>query len=272
MIATDFEYDNEFLSDHGFIVCDFNFSSGANEVSAGSVITFNKVSRMQGKIYSLSSTQYAECITATFDICKDPDVYDLADREISDSEYREIMRWMNRREFLKFSVVNDSDDEQDVRYYQASFNVSKIKIRERLYGLRLVMETDKPFGYGEEQTVTWTVSDSSTAKTLNDISDEIGVIYPTVIINCKGAGELSIVNQTENCTTVIKNCSVGEVITLYGDTQIITSTLNSHDICDDFNYEFFRIGNTINSRENQITVSLPCDITVKYTPIIKDAP
>ena len=274
MRAIDFEYDNQYLSDYGFIICDFNFGSGANEVDAGSTITFNKISRHSGKKYSLSSTQYDECITMSFDICKNPDIYDPEDMEISNDEYREIMRWLNRREFLKFQVIDDGNDnfKRDTCYYNASFNIDKIKINEKLYGMRLKMETDKPFGYGQEQSISWTFSDSNVSKILSDISDEIGYIYPTVIITINKNGDLSLYNELENCTTVIKNCKVGEVITLDGDTHIITTTYTSHDVCNDFNYEFFRIGNTINNRNNRISVSLPCNIVIKYTPIIKDTP
>lgn len=274
MRAIDFEYDNQYLSDYGFIICDFNFSSGANEVDAGSTITFNKIPRHSGKRYSLSSTQYDECITASFDICKNTDIYDPEDMEISNDEYRDIMRWLNRREFLKFQVIDDGNDnfERDTCYYNASFNIDKIKINEKLYGMRLTMETDKPFGYGQEQSVSWTFSDSNVSKILSDISDEIGYIYPTVIITINRNGDLSLYNELENCTTVIKNCKVGEVITLDGDTHIITTTYTSHDVCNDFNYEFFRIGNTINNRNNRISVSLPCNVVIKYTPIIKDTP
>lgn len=274
MRAIDFEYDNQYLSDYGFIICDFNFGSGANEIDAGSTITFNKISRHSGKKYSLSSTQYDECITTSFDICKNPDIYDPEDMEISNDEYRDIMRWLNRREFLKFQVIDDGNDnfERDTCYYNASFNVNKIKINEKLCGMRLTMETDKPFGYGQEQSVSWTFSDSNVSKILSDISDEIGYIYPTVIITINRNGDLSLYNELENCTTVIKNCKVGEVITLDGDTHIITTTYISHDVCNDFNYEFFRIGNTINNRNNRISVSLPCNIVIKYTPIIKDTP
>lgn len=274
MRAIDFEYDNQYLSDYGFIICDFNFGGGANEIDAGSTITFNKISRHSGKKYSLSSTQYDECITTSFDICKNPDIYDPEDMEISNDEYRDIMRWLNRREFLKFQVIDDGNDnfERDTCYYNASFNIDKIKINEKLYGMRLTMETDKPFGYGQEQSVSWTFSDSNVSKILSDISDEIGYIYPTVIITINRNGDLSLYNELENCTTVIKNCKVGEVITLDGDTHIITTTYTSHDVCNDFNYEFFRIGNTINNRNNRISVSLPCNVVIKYTPIIKDTP
>lgn len=272
MQAIDFEYDGQYLSDYGFIICDFNFAGGANEFIAGSVITFNKVSRNQGKKYSLTSTQYDECITTSFDICKNPDLYGGDDMEILEEEYTAIMRWLNRREFLSFCVISDKDYEQNICYYQASFNVSKIKIRERLFGIRLTMETDKPFGYGQEQSITWTFSQANTSKVLFDMSAEIGSIFPTVVITCNGNGTLSIYNESEGCTTVIKNCKNGEVITLYGDTQIIESSLASHDIYDDFNYNFFRIGNTISNRENKITVSLPCNMTIKYSPIIKNTP
>lgn len=71
---------------------------------------------------------------------------------------------------------------------------------------------------------------------------------------------------------VIKNVSVGEVITIDGPTHIITSSLDSHKLYDDFNFEFFRIGNTINNRNNRISASLPCKLEFTYSPIIKDSP
>lgn len=273
MYALDFEYDSQYLSSFGFIICDFNFSEGANEVTAGSIITFNKVPRIQGKKNSLSSTQYDECITTSFDICKNPDIYDLERMEISDDEYRDIARWLNRKEFLKFCVLDNDKSEQEICYFNASFNINKIKIREKLYGIRLTMETDKPFGYGREQVYQWTFTNTSRTKVFNDISDEIGIIYPTVIIKCNQAGRFAMYNSDiDGVSTIIANCSVGEEITLHGDTQIITTSRRDHDICKDFNYEFFKIGNTYESRKNTINVALPSIITLKYFPIIKDAP
>ena len=272
MFALDFEYDNQYLSSFGFIVCNFDYSTGATEVSAGSNIAFNKVPRMQGKNHSLTSTQYDECITATFDICKNPEIYELDQMEIDDDEYRDLVRWLNRREFLDFCVISDGESEHDICYYHASFNATEIRINEKIYGIRLIMETDKPFGFGKERSVTWATTNPQTAKTVVDASDDIGEIYPTVIIKCNANGDLTLHNDFCNCTTVIKNCKQNEVITLHGDTQIITSSLDSHNICKDFNYEFFRIGNTYADRRNKITASIPCSITIKYQPIIRDIP
>ena len=275
MHAVDFEYDDQYLSDYGFVICDFDFKNDTSTVSSGSNITFNKISHNSGKRYSLSSTQYEACVTTTFDICKNPDIYHEKDMEISGDEYRDIIRWLNRREFLKFQIIDeycDSDEVRDTCYFDASFNAEKILVSGKLYGIRLTMETNRPFGYGQEQSVSWTFADSNTVKILSDISDEIGYIYPTVIISINRAGDLSLYNEMEDCTTLIRNCKVGEVITLNGETQTITTTYSSHDICNDFNYEFFRIGNTIGSRNNRISASLPCSVVIKYTPIIKDTP
>lgn len=275
MHAVDFEYDNQYLSDYGFVICDFDFNNGTTTVNSGSTITFNKISHNSGKRYSLSSTQYDSCVTATFDICKNPDIYHGQDMEITNDEYRDIIRWVNRREFLKFQIIDDycdSDEVRDTCYFNASFNAEKIFVDGKLYGIRLTMETNMPFGYGQEQSVSWTFSDSNVVKILSDVSDEVGYIYPTVTISIDRNGDLSLYNEMENCTTVIRNCKVGEVITLNGEMQTISSTYASHDICNDFNYEFFRIGNTINNRNNRISASLPCHIVIKYTPVIKDTP
>lgn len=275
MRAVDFEYDNQYLSDYGFIICDFDFSSGTSTVNSGSNITFNKIPHNSGKRYSLSSTQYDSCVTTTFDICKDPDIYHGNDMEITNDEYRDIIRWLNRREFLKFHVIDaycDSDGFRDTCYFNASFNAEKVLIDGKLYGVRLTMETNMPFGYGQERSVSWTFTDSNVVKILRDVSDEIGYIYPTVIISINQDGNLSLYNEMENCTTYIRNCKVGEVITMNGEMKTITTTYANHDICNDFNYEFFRIGNTINDRNNRISASLPCSVVIKYAPIIKDTP
>ncbi len=272
MFALDFEYDGQYLSDYGFVICSYGGSSGVDTVSAGSTVTFNKVSRHSGKKYSLTSTTYDECIQSTFCIGKNPTIYGKDNMRITNDEYRDLMRWLNRREFLPFQLLGGDDYDGETCYFEASFNIGKVKIDEVLYGMELTMETNKPFGYGQEQTVTWTISDISKKYILSDISDEIGCTYPSIKIKCNANGELKLYNELENCTMVIKNCSVGEIITIDGDTQIITTSLDSHHIYEDFNYEFFRIGNSISNRNNKISCTLPCKLEFRYSPIIKDTP
>lgn len=269
MYALDFEYDGQYLSDYGFMICNFG-DSGMNTISAGSTITFNKISLHRGKKYNLTGTQYDECIQTTFCICKNPSLYD-GDFQISNDEYRDIMRWLNRREFCSFQLLGGNDYDGEACFYEASFNISKIKIDEILCGMELTMETNKPFGYGQEQSAVWTVVSPDKPHILSDTSDEIGYIYPDLKITINKNGDFSLYNESEDCRMEIKNCTVGEVIRIHGSSQIIESSLDSHRIYDDFNFEFFRIGNTISNRSNRIFCTLPCKIELTYSPIIKDA-
>lgn len=264
MIATDFEYDGQYLSDYGFIIYDNNIDGTVN---TGSKIVFNKIPLNSGKYHSLSSTKFEECYTTTFSVCKDPDLYDVNEMVITDDEYRDIKRWLNRREFLKFCFIGDGE----AVYFYVSFQVDKILANGVLRGLQLTLESNSPFGYGNEQTARWTVSTADKVYKLTDISDEIGYTYPDIKIVCNKSGDLEMYNIDTDCRMVINNCSVGETITISGDTRIIETDNDKHrdNIYNDFNFQFFAIVNSINNCINRITVSLPSEITIKYTPIIK---
>lgn len=270
----DFEYDGLFLSDFGFIACVFGASSGSVNASTGSKISFTKVSHNRGRHYTVVNAEYNDCLTASFDICKNPDTHDKTDMKITNDELRDIMRWLNRRSFHKFRLIPDECEDDDITtcYYNASFNVEKIKVAEDLVGLSLTLETDKPFGYGDIVQQTMTFVSSSNVRTVYDPSDEVGEVYPDLVITVNSSGDLTLTNTTLNRSTVIKNCTQGEIITIYGSEQILSSSLPSHDIANDFNYEFFKIANTYDNRINNITCSLPCTIKLTYKPIIKDAP
>lgn len=265
MYALDFEYDGQKLSDKKFIICDFNSPSGADTISAGSKISFNTVPRHSGKRFGLSSTNYEECFECKFHICKHPDIND--NMEISVGECRSLMRWLNRRCFLPFRFI--FDDGATNRIFDASFNISRIEINKKLYGLELEMHTNRPFAYSEPIGTNLNFEDISAKGVVIDVSDEIGYIYPDVTIECLEDGDLEIHNTTIECIMAIKNCKSGETIQIHGDAMIITSSDPEHAIYNDFNYHFLRIGNTMKTRENIITASLPCKIQIKYRALFK---
>lgn len=267
MYATDFEYDGQYLSDYGFIICNLGGSSGVDVLNVGSRITFYKSARHSGKKWASNDIKYEECISCTFRICKDPSVN--ADKmEITSAECRDIMRWLNRREFHKFQFIGGDGD---TCYYNASFNIAKITINGTLFALELTMETDSPFGYGQDETFIWECKDTSKPYILVDVSDEIGITYPSIVIEIYEDGNLLLHNEMEDCTVEIKNCKKGEIITIENDLfREIKSSLENHDINNDYNYERFRIGNIISNRMNKITCNLKAKIKFTYTPKIKN--
>lgn len=268
MIAVDFIYDGQHLSSKGYSIVTFDSSGGLETTPIGSAITFTTVSRHNGQYYSKNNAIYKDCLSATFQICKNPDEYLSQDEmEITSEEFRALMHWLNQRDFKPMCFLDE--DGAATCYYDASFNISKLKIAGKTYGLELTMETNRPFGYGKE----YVKSCNSASMIVDAVSDDVGYFYPTVIIECNAAGDVTLTNEDADCVMQIQNCTAGEVITIDGDTMTISSSAASHDIANDFNYTFLKLINTVDSDKNTIGISpVGTNVTIKYKPIIKEIP
>lgn len=263
MKALDFEYAGQRLSNFDMIICNFG-SKGLETVSNGSVITFNMVSTLSDYKHNLVSSKYEDRLTTTLQICKNSCTSDIT--EISTTELRTLMRWLNRKNFQKFKLLDE--DNIDI-YHEAVINVSRIEIDGKIYGLELEVETNRPFALKEPKTITIKNTEQNGKHSINDVSQEEGYIYPYTVITISddASGDLSIYNAIEDRITLIKNCVAGEVITL--DHPVIQSSISSHNIQNDFNWNFFRIANTFDNSRNDLIISLPCSIKVTYSPIVK---
>ena len=264
MLVNDFEYDDLLLSDFGCIMCSFD-SNGLETVTNGSNITFNTSPILKGTKHVLTNTQYDECLTTTFEICKNPcNHVEQSDAYFSIEEITTLTRWLNRKEFLKFKLIKEGYENV---YFEGSFNVSRKMLGDYCVGMELILTTNRPFALYETIKKTFKATKANHIEIFKDISDEIGFIYPDVEITCTTAGNLTIHNAIENRDTVIKNCIAGEVITM--KYPVISSSVSSHKIQNDFNYNFFRIANTYREKGNKITFSLPCTMKITYNPVRK---
>lgn len=263
MYHFDFEYDGLRLSDFGYVLCEFD-SSDKDTVSNGSQITFNTVSTLNGSKYELTSSTYDTCLEATFQLCKNPVKNDVDEMEISVEELKELMSWLNRKEFHKFRLL---DNEFTNCYFEVSFNIKRIESNTKVIGLELDAVTNRPFALMEPVTIVLENDEENGEVSINDLSDDEGYIYPTTTITLKSDGDLTIYNCLEERSTYIANCTNGEVITM--DYPVITTSDSSHQIQNDFNWNFFRIAGTYADKENNLIVSLPCTIEIEYSPIVK---
>ena len=262
MVIYDFEYDGILLSEMGYILCSFDGAvSGA--VPNGSVLKFNNTNILHDGRFELASAVYEEPLSGTIQICKDPCLYDENTINISSEEFRELATWLNRKEYHKLKFI--TEEFADI-YYEASFNVNKVVVGERIVGAELEILTNRPFGISEEKNISISGEDGDSIVIYND-SDEEGYVYPRMVITANSNGNLSILNTFEDRYTVINNCSIGEVITM--DYPVITSSDAYHKIQDDFNWNFFRLCKKYNNGRNVITLGLDCSIAMTYTPIIK---
>lgn len=304
MKANDFEFDGKRLSEFGFIIC--SFDSKGLETYDGAEISFNSVPTLGGSKFELVSTQYENCLEATIQICKN--LCSGGALEIQPHEHRNLTKWLNRKKFLKFKLLSDeyidlyfeatftkiNKIEVDGKIVGLELDIitnSPYAFKEQKTNIVVCSEDKKVYGWekydGDIKLGYVTSKDDENAypsglhtdgysyvyagqvykSSINDTSYEEGYIYPYVEIIIKEDGDLKIYNSIENRDTYIANCVDGEVITM--DYPIIQSSKISHNIQNDFNWNFFRIANTYKKSRNDLIVSLPCTIKIKYSPIVK---
>ena len=266
MYALDFQYDGKFLSNYNCIICDFDWSGGAAVAQVGASVTFNRASRNYGKIWSLTGIAYDECFETSFDICKDPKKDDS--KYFTNFEFLNLVRWLHRTDgFHPFTFMAIDLDIPNA-YYNASFNVEKILVQDRIVGIRLYMITDSPYGYGKQEDIQ--ISSVGLKYKYYEVEDKSGIvgeICPNLTIKCNADGDLEIRNETNGTSFKIKDCTTGEIITVDSSTLMIQSS-TGRNLWDDFNFKYLKLSNTLDTRKNKIYISLASDVTISYTPVV----
>lgn len=258
--ALDFEFDNKRLSDFGMMLC--KFDSDSMETVEGVKISFNTVPTLNGAKHELVSYAYEDCLETTLQICKHSCAKGV--QAITTTEYRELTKWLNRKKFLKFKIL---DEDYIDLYFEVMFNTSKIEMDGKTIGLELEVMTNRPYALKEPRIINIKNLEQDGRHFINDTSYEEGYIYPYTEIIINQDGNLKIHNAIENRDTYIANCKKGEVITM--DYPVIQSSDSSHNIQNDFNWQFFRVANTFENSRNDLTISLPCSVKVEYSPVVK---
>jgi len=266
MHMVDFSYAGKRLSDCGCIITNLN-TSDSDSVSLGSNLTFETLKNSSTYINRIVKVDYAEPITITFDICKNP--CDGIMNFYNDNEISYIMRWLNKKSYEKFRPIYDDNSYSEI-YFKGSFNVTAIYIGGKVIGFTLNFTSNSPFGYENERELDIKIDDNNNTFTFFNNSDEYGYLYPTkFVITCKSSGDFSMSNNIDNNIVTIKNCTNGEVITLDCYNKIIRSSLDRTTLSNDFNYSYPRFVVNENTNENVFTVSLPCEIAITYSFVRK---
>lgn len=265
MFGTDFEYDGKRLSDFGLMVLSFN---GVNEdtSSSGTDITYGQVRTAGGDTFNLYSSTYESAYSLTFQIGKNPcKLLSQEEMYFSPIEASAIQAWLCQDIYCKFKILQDGYEKI---YWNATFSSKQVLVNGRIVGLELTLFTDAPYAYLEEIEIIKEVKKGKPFD-IYSLSDETGNIRPYLEATMKESGEKFVLsNSLDSLTTEVENVSENEIITFYGRTQNITSSLE-REIADDFNYHYPIIGNTKDTRLNKYTSNLDCEIKIKYSPIIK---
>lgn len=268
MYLVDFVYDDVRLSEIGYMVASF-ITSNSESSSAGSKLEFETITNHGSHLNEIVNATYNEMLSFTFDIMK-YSCQDINNNYISDNELTYLMRWLNRTEYCKFKPIYD-----DYSFYQTYFmgsftEISTINVEGKVIGLTVTFTSNSPYGFSDFSNNIYTVNDSNGSFIVYDESDELGYKYvDNLEITINSNGNFVLSNNKYSKNTIINNCVEGEVINLDCIHKIITSSEEHKNLYNDFNYIYPRLYNSMYTRENIFTSSLPCVINMKYKPIKK---
>lgn len=264
MQAIDFIYDGISLSSLGYTICEFDHSSSVRNAAADSARTFHNTSLFQGKYMPFTAVTYDDRLEMTFQImkydCRHPD-----QRTISLEEARFLKRWLCRDAPHKLKMIHEG---YDSIYFEGSFNLEEIFYGSQRAGMELTFISNRPFARHEPLLCHSELLTPSDVLHIIDTSDEIGHSYPDLTVTCLTDGDLVLRNSFDNRETAVKNCRKGECLH-FEENLIFSTSLDSHAVQDDFNYQWLRLSNSFHSRTNDISSSLPCSIRLSYSPIVK---
>lgn len=269
MYLKDFEFNGRLLSDFGCIPC-YADSSNGSTISMDSSLSFEQVSNSQTfETYSLRP-KYEENITRTFDIIK----YSCGNGEseiftITEADY--IHNWLKQEKNKKFIPIYDKSDSDTIFYYGSFTQVEAIIPAGDIIGFKVTFTTNAPWGFVDDTLFnSETTAENLSFNFYNDSHKE-GYLYPDSFeIECLSSGDFKLTNNIDkNNDVIIKSCLAGEKITIKCKEKIIESSIDHKALYNDFNYSYPRIVSDYDNEVNIFTTSIPCKITIKYSPIRK---
>ena len=264
MSITNFIYDNISLNNFKngkYIMANFTTGNVPTEGQRNIVQT----SMFSGKEQPFLYQNYSSTLSFIISIIKNPCIDDNIYFTVQDIE--ELKRWLCRPAPHIFRLT---DSQYRNIFWEGSFNITEEITGSNRIGITISFISTRPFALQDDVVFYGTVN-SGGSLTINDVSVEQGFLYPEMRIVCLENGNLEINNDFEDRTTIVNNCEADEEITFSKYLQISSSN-NSHDIYNDFNYQFLRICNNYETNENVITFSLPCRYYITYNPIRKVIP
>jgi hypothetical protein len=253
-------FDGKMCTDYGLQICSFE-SNDLENVSSSAIELSTYKSPLSNK-WQKYGYEYKDPKSFTIEVAK------LNFEKFTKYEVGEINRWLVRTDgYHWFQLYNKNFS--GVNFNCTATQSEELVLNGDTYGIKYTFTADSPYGYSDIIEKALTFTDANKSFSLIDYSDEIGHIYPDLKITCSSNGNLDLYNKIEDRHMIINNCTSGEIIMIDGEHKIITSSINTHKIYNDFNYKYFRIANSFASRENIITSSLNCIMEIRWREIRK---
>lgn len=255
-----FIYDDKLCSDYGLIVTTFE-KTGLEKITSSKIDLKTYKSPMANK-WLKYGYEYSDPIQFKIGVSK----FDLT--PFTKQEVGEINRWLMRTDDYHWLQFYDKQF-GDIFFHCTAIAAEESVVNSVTYGIKYSFVTDSPYGYSSIREKEFVATDTNKSFFIVNHSDEIGHIYPYISIKILQDGDLTIHNTIEDRLMEIKECKNGELITIDGEHKIMSTSDINHKLYNTFNWKYFRIANSFDNRDNKITLSLNCEISMKWREIRK---
>lgn len=262
--ADRFSFNNKHSdTDFSLVICGIG-NELSDTTSGGSKFEINNYYSPISKSWKRIGYKYSEPLEFEFDVVKN--TCNGADESFSVNDIEQIERWLMRTDEDK-PLVLFKDGYEQIIFYGTFVSVDIKSVGGNDIGLSLKFQSNAPFGYGVK--TTYSTSLDNHVVVIEDTSTEIGEICVDLEITCNSDTNIIITNTFNGETLEINNCVAGEIITIDGKTKIITSSVETHNVYDDFNFCYIHIGNDDTSNQNGIAIQGDAYFLLSYQPIRK---
>lgn len=210
---------------------------------------------ISGDIFHIISQVYTKPLTYTIQIVNKDYT------PISTVQERALKKWLCKRAIYKpFCVLEKRY--ADIWFFANINNPKLINVCDTV-GMELTVTTNAPFGFSDVRDKRWTMAGNDVIEDLYVDNDEELPIYPDLQITMNESGALTLVNNSiTDVDNILKleNLTAGEIITLECGYPYISSSVQTHNIFDDFN----KFWPYLIDGYNRFTVDKACMLELKY--------
>ncbi len=177
---------------------------------------------------------------------------------------RQVLKWLTgsrQSTWMDFYIWDDTAPKY--RMLGRVSNVSQYKMGARVVGLIVTFESVSPYAYSALQTVSKTVTGSTTLTIPNDSDDVHSYVYMNVKYDNGSGNSLTITNNTTGDVTSVTGLVYNESINI-SDNMMITSDKPAKTFGTSFNFVFPRL----QAGNNSLKIEGSGYITFQYiTPV-----
>lgn len=248
-----FVFDGIACDEYG-IMC-VTFSSPALETISAQESELETEKSISGNIFHIISQEYTQPLTFTIQIVKK----DFS--PISSIQERALKKWLCQRGKYKPICVLEKRY-ADIWFFANINNPKSIYICDTV-GMEFTVTTNAPFGFSDIRDKKWTMDGNDTIEDFYVDNDEELPIYPDLKITMNDSGTLTLINESiigADNTLNLENLKSGEIITLECGYPHISSSIQSHNIFNDFN----KFWPYLIDGYNRFTVDKACTLEFQY--------